>query len=308
MIIKTLRQGFRKAIRIPGILILFWAANLVTAYLINAPFQTALKATTESSLLADRLAAGLDMNLLIELFQVNRGLAAATGRLALVLGLFYLIAGVFISAGAFEVLRPFEERKGFWSGAAKHFWPFLRVFIWMIPFVVLMGVGLFLADLIRKAVVGADPLQSTAFWSTLSLLALAFLGLFCLTLIADYARAFLVARDEKRARKAVWESVRFILGHPVKTGGFLLFVFLLSGIISVLMNWVAGALGVLDSNSAIGLFLVGQALVLIRLFLRFTRYAGTIYLFDTLSPREMPEEDDFQEEYPDEDPLIALQV
>jgi hypothetical protein len=269
--------------------------------------KSALNATAGQSLLADRLKFGIDWNLLVELFQSNLGLGPSIAGLAMVtLGL-YFFAALFFAGGAFEVLRKSEDRTGFWSGCARHFWTFVRILIWTVPFVILVGLIVIFAEILKRWIVGDDPLQNVAFWSRVTIIVIAFLGILFLSLIADYARAYSVLEGDRRAAKSVWRAFRFILRHPIRTGGFLFLILLVSGLSAVVFRWFGSASGIFNSGPASVLFVLGQVYLLVKIVFRLTRYGGVLDIveraeFSPLPGRQIPEQID------EEEPLVTLET
>jgi len=285
-IILAFSTGLKRTVLQPRLILFFYLANLAAGILVTIPLKNALKATAGFSLLADRLVAGIDWNLVAELFQANRGLGSTMAALAIVLGGIYLVAGLFFSAGAYEELRDQADSAGFWGGAARHFWVFFRILLWLIP--VLIPIGLLVAALgwFRRLIVGEDPLQNIAFWSRLAVIGAAFLGLLIVSLVLDYARAYAVVRRDRRAGNAVRRAIGLIWKHPGVTGGFLVLLLAAGVLAAVLFEWAGSSTGFFSSGPAGALFLLGQAFILSRMILRLVRYAGALKILDIFDPQQ----------------------
>ena len=265
-----------------AVILLMFLLNLCAGAIIMVPLRTGLIQFSGESLMADRLITQVDPSFFFEFLIYNPSVTRTLISMIGMVGILYLVAGLFFSAGAFSILQ--GQESGFWGGGARFFGPFVRILLWTIPVAIVLGLGAAAVLGAKRLLLGSDPLQSWAVWGNLAVAMVLLFLLGILILIIDYARASAVQTGDRRARRAVAQAVRTVWNHPVVTLGFLATCTLL-GILSLGLYYLLTSLfsGFLSLGIVIPLALQ-QTLLLGRTALRLVRYAGTVHLSHQLAP------------------------
>jgi hypothetical protein len=292
MIANVTREGLAAARRNPRLAVTLWLVNLALALAAGVPGWLALSSVISTLPEADGLRERFSIGILVDLVEMRPGLLGGLALAALGVAFLGILAGAAATGGALEVLasgddRPFAHRFG--RGAGRFFLRFLRAGL-------LAGVAAALL-----AAVTAGPLfalnakmrrdsglevATTAVW--FAGLVVGGLAIVLALLALDAARVRIVREDARRVLPMLRSGFAVVLGHPVKWLGAwgvnALLLLLALGLFLAFRNAVPARTGPLVAL----LFVVQQAFVLTRAWLRVALLGTERALVDRLRPLPLP--------------------
>jgi hypothetical protein len=194
----------------------------------------------------------------------------------------FLIGGILDRYARMRAVRA----KGFFSACGVYFPRFLRLAIIAgLGYLLLFGVlhawffdSVFGWDGLYRQATHDLTVERTAFFIRLALY-LVFLAILAFwNLVMDYAKIRAVVEDRRSMLGAALAAWRFVVGHPLKTGGlYLINVLAFVAVVGVYGLVAPGASG-FGRAAWLG-FLIGQAYLLTRLAVKLAFYASQIALF-----------------------------
>jgi|Deesub1362B_J571_1020462.scaffolds.fasta_scaffold01357_4 hypothetical protein len=285
MVFSSLLRGIRSVWTYRRVVLLFYLANLLAAFLVMYPFRAVLGKFAGWSLMGKFLAGRLDMDFFFELLKYRQEVFPALFGLLMVVAVLYWIAELFLSAGAFGVLLQGEGYSSplFWRSAGTYFFRFVRIVLWGIPVFIAFYLIQFIEVGGQRLLFGRDPYQNVLYWGRWIRIGLQFLGFILWLMVLDYARIIAVATEERRMRVVVWQALRFVFGHFGKT--FLLAFLLYAGGILVGLAYqpVSNALSAPSSVTIGLLFIVQQLYMMFRMALRVARFSSQAVLYQKMA-------------------------
>ncbi|MCA9740829.1 MAG: hypothetical protein H6695_18870 [Deferribacteres bacterium] len=288
MIFSSIKHGFSQAWSHKRMLLVFYLANFLLAFVVMWPMRAMLKGFLGSSLMGAELAGQLNWDFVLEFFKEVSTAPNVFGSLVIVVPLIFWLITLFLSGGALAVFAMQEKYQPafFWGSAASFFGRFVRLALWSIPvFAVLMCLQL-LWPIVERIGFGSDPYQNVTYWGGWIKLGLRYLGIVLFFIVLDYARIYLVLHDEAKARIAIWEGIKFTIGNLGRTFALAFFLILIGLIALLLYNPIANALSAPSGLVIFLLFLVQQVYMLFRTLLKLASYAGQMHLYTGLTESE----------------------
>lgn len=281
-IFSALRSGIN---RISGIwkgVAAIWFISFLLAVFVSGPAKSIIKSSIGESMIVERLATHLDM----EVFQ-DPGMHLNNLMSVVVRGFLFLIPisilmNSFFAGGLFSALKGSAGRfstTSFWKSSAEYFWPFLLIsFIMSLIFIVLclIVIGIPVAIAASSGNMSDVSVTRTVFISATIMILIATIPL----LVTDYARAWLVSGDDK----APFRAIGFGFGQTFRKFGssWVLMIILLT--IQLLYIWLTMRFITRMSASTQGgiilLFIVSQVLFFGRLLLKTIRFASVTSLME----------------------------
>jgi hypothetical protein len=286
-ILLSLKTGlFRVAGAWKGILIV-WIVSVLMAWMVAYPLKGALSAAFGSSMITERLQAGIDIEVISEPGPAVATILSSLGAGLIIFILTGFLVNVFLSGGLFGRVSVFK--RDFWSSCGKNFWSFLVIML-------ITGITLFLVlsfvitiPLLINSLGGATT-ESQTIRSVKTALLIFLLILPVFLLWADFARAWQVRSDRSRSLAALG----FGLSRTFRT-------FLNSWIMMVLLLALQGLywLGVFKLLSGLpgeiggtAVFIIAQVLVIIRIILKVYRYACVTSLMEYTNPETLRDDEE----------------
>ena len=304
-IIAAFKDGWRRVVRAPAILLGVWMLTLLIAVpagrAIGASIAGSLGHSLEAGSMADGVnhewwerfaetAAGLDRTFTptiigfgavldnLSRFLDNGDLALGVASLAAA----YLLVWLFLAGGVLD--RYARDRptrvQAFFGACGTYFFRFLRLaVIGAIGYLFLFGlVHAWLFTSLFGWATRDVTVERTAFLIRLGLYA-GFLGLLAFwNVVMDYAKIRAVVEDRRSMLGAFLAGWRFVVGHPSKAGG--LYCLNATAFLVVVLLYALVAPGASGGVAAAWLaFAVGQAYLLARLAVKLAFYASQTSLF-----------------------------
>ncbi len=270
MIIASLKAGLRRAWAAKRVVLIYFLANLFCGMVLALPLRRLLDSTISNTTLGGTLGGRIDMNFLADLIFNHKDFFTTWRGLVIIVPAFYLLVNIFLSGGALSVLSSQEKYSTvhFWSGAAKYFGRFLRLWLMALPVFGIFFFIMFLEEGITRLFFGADPYQYVTYWARWVRMAL-FGGAALLSyMFFDYARIYSVLRDEPRMRFAWRHGLKFLFENLHKTLWLAVGLGLMGIIGMVVYNFFADRLIAANSWVLLLLFLLQQAFILFRMFMK----------------------------------------
>ena len=285
MIWKSFKSGLCQAWSTKRLVALLYLASAILGLLIALPVRAVLLDFAGRSLEGAALVNGVSTGFFFELLLHNEAGLAGLRTPALFASVAYLLASLFLSAGAFAILASGQgySATNFWGGAARFFGRFLRLTLWSS----LLLAALYLLPLasrgLQRLFFGSDPYEYVSYWGAWIRAGLLLIAFFFYRICFDYARIHAVVTDERRMRVSLWRGIGFALRNPAPAIGLALLVALVgSGALLIYRPLSAAVDGstVAAIVAAVGL---QQVYILWRAVIRLTRYGSQITLFRELA-------------------------
>jgi hypothetical protein len=284
MIIASMKTGLRRAGAAKRMVLTYFLANLFCGLVLALPLRRLLDSTISNTVLGEPLGGRIDMNFLMDLIFNHKDFIVTWRGLILIVPAFYLLINIFLSGGALSVLAGQEKYSTtlFWSGAAKYFGRFVRLWLMALPVFVIFFLMPFVEEGVTRVLFGADPYQYVTYWARWVRVAL-FGGAALLSyMFFDYARIYSVLRGEPRMRFAWRHGLKFLFENLRKT--FLLAASLgLIGIIGMIVyNFFADRLFAANMWVLLLLFLLQQTFMVFRMFMKVATFAAQANFYQSV--------------------------
>lgn len=280
-----MKTGFAQAWANKRLILLYYLTNLAFGTILMLPFRSVLRDFVGNSLMGEKLAGRLDMDFLFEFIKENPNLLSSYLILLPLLLIGYWLIMLFFSGGAFSLFIRGEKFSAaeFWGNAAKYFGRFIRLVLWSIPFGIALFCLQFIWNGLQRILFGSDPYQSVVYWGGWIKVGIRYLSFILFFLLLDYARIYVVSKDEKRMRTSLVQALKFAATNFWIMFGFASLLFLIGIICLILYNPIADLLHSPNSIIILLLFFWQQFYLAARMILRLTLYAGEVKLYQTIS-------------------------
>ncbi len=276
-------EALMKHLRMWGLL---YVVNLLLAFTAVLPFSGLLGETVAQSLGLERSLDGFDFGLLGD-FMNNYGqpfsvvLDQAKGGVLL-----FFLASLFLMGGVLQSLvhstRIFAYYD-FWKGCGQYFWRLVRLTLYFFIFQSILFLCCFFLFQMIAGSLSPFELESEvpvirAFWIVVPIwLSISTL----LLLIQDCAKIRMVHKNEFWLVFVIRDSIRFVLSNFIRT----YFLYLLYALTFLLLSFLyMKANRLFQANSTgtiIGMFLLGQLFILMRVGFKIAILGGLNFLYKT---------------------------
>jgi hypothetical protein len=305
--LSALREGVRRVNRAPAVWLGVWVLTVLVSLPLAAAMRDRLATSLGSSLAADEAASGVNYDWMQEFMSDATGLAATFKPAVIGFGAVldnlsafldndrqpvvivgaaavYIAAWLFLAGGIID--RYARDRRtyahGFFAASGVFFLRFLRLSIAMaLAYALLFGVfhpwlfGRVFPRLTRELTV-----ERTAFVIRVGLYGVFGCALAACNIVFDYAKVRAVVEDRRSMTGATIAGLRFIRRNPRAAAGLYLMDVLLFGAVLAVYGFIAPGAGNAGWSIWLG-FLLGQAFVLARLWVKLVFWASEIALFQS---------------------------
>jgi hypothetical protein len=244
------------------------------------PFKAELKTILGPSMITEKLANGINIDVL---FNSGAGLkilmSSLTSGFLLVMFL-GILANVFFNGGLFNLVRSREGKPvaaEFFVAAASNFWSFLL--IWLLLSLIILLAGLLVIGLPVMIAQGSQAEGITYRMLRIGLVVM-FLILPIFILVADYARAWQAASGLKDPFKAIGQGFKNTFRHFFSSWMVMLVVILVQGLYTLLVFKIVSRLNPVSGGGIFLLFILTQILFFIKLLMRSWRYGCVTSMFE----------------------------
>ncbi len=214
---KSYSQGIKRASSEGKLVWLLWLINVLFASLIYFQFSDYLNQVLSRSAAAANFLKTFDMNTFFELVIHNGEKLNILVSLAILLLIGFLFVSVFLNGGILFTLilpRKTEKRRRlaplFFEGGGKFFGRFLRLLIYSLILWLGIIVVILILNMILKPITKGGTNEVLMFYLILIQVVIAFLLLFLVKMIVDYARIKIVVEDTRKVFHPLFQAVGFI--------------------------------------------------------------------------------------------------
>jgi hypothetical protein len=292
-IFNAFAKGFSLADRKRRIIIYLWIINLLFAAVAAAPIYSLIKKDLAPSLMGDRMLEKFDFFWLGDFVYKYSDIFPVILTLVLVPLIVYMLLNIFLSGGIIGRLNDEEERvrlKDFFADCGRYFWRFFRLFLLSIPVYLIF---VMLLNSIAGAVMEIFTKNAVTEWPsviTANLKIVIFVLLFSIVnMVLDYTKIKLVLEDSTKVFKGFWHSVKFVFRRFFKAWALYLMVGLIFVIVSFIYLEVSTALPGHTMTFIVLTFILHQAYIMLRLWVKLDFYAAQMSYYRAQSPEPEPQ-------------------
>jgi hypothetical protein len=283
--IHAIAQGIRAVNRTKRMWLVYWLATTIFALVCALPVWMLVSSALGHSLWADRLMNEFDPQFAMELASATpAALLPAMAPAALVLAAAFVLLGTFLAGGAIAVFTSEDRAYSpgvFWSGCGKNFARLFR--LWLISLLFYTAV-LFANNWLAKAgqaIWGEGMEEHPLVFYARFRMVLILLLFFLVSMIFDYAKIRLVARDSRKTWRAAFGSVALVLRNFRRTAGTFACVLVLGVALLGVYTLLRGAAG----NWVVQSIVLAQAYVVSRIWIKLLFYASQTEMYLSISPQ-----------------------
>lgn len=275
---KAITAGFGRAARSLKAILVIWLFSVIGISIIALPVKSGVMTNLGSSMASELIKDSFSIDFWTGLDVTMPLLGGFLKGLAYLIFIYFFL-NVFLTGGLFDSLRANVcgyTLKSFFKSSAANFFSFLTVTL-LVLLMIIFSAALIIGVpvLITRSGDGGDA----AILGTVKIARIVyFLLVPVFLLVADYSRSWLAANNKKLIFKSLGYGFRATFSSFLSSYIFMLLLvaiqlgFLL--LVTKLMSFTTGTVGGLFV-----LFIVSQALIIIKLFLRAWRYGGVTTLF-----------------------------
>jgi hypothetical protein len=262
--------------------LIIWFFSLLMVSLLAIPMKGAINSGFGNSMITERLIDGINIEVFADLGEGLKSLISyfTSGFFMLILAGYLLNA--FLSGGLFNGLKGSSGKLSageFFRASAKYFWSFLVI---LLIISIIVFVLAFLVIIIPMSLAGKSeiPVEGALFNTFVVVLPVFLLLLTILLLVADYARAWQVSKEQN----ACFRAIGFGFSQTFRTffSSWPLIVIVLA--VQVLYTWlvlsILTAMKPVTGGGVFLLFLVSQILFIIKILLKVWRYGSVTSLME----------------------------
>jgi hypothetical protein len=275
-IFNSLKTGFSRSVKSWKGIAIIWIYSLLLVSLVAMPMKNSLKAAFGNSMIADRLASGINTEVYADMEAGFRSLISYfSGGLIMIMLVGFLI-NAFLSGGLFNNLKgtsaPFSYYD-FFRSSVKNFWSFTVITI-IISFLIILLAILVIVIPVSIVSQASPSSEGAAFKTFICMTSIFFLILPLLLLVADYARAWQVSQDKNACFKAIGFGFRQIFSTFISSYPMMFFLLIVQFLYGWLVLRLLGGIRPFAETGIVLLFIISQILFFIRIFLKIWRYGS----------------------------------
>ncbi len=276
--IKAVTSGTTRALRSLKALLIIWLLTFSFLAVFLTPLKSFVNTALGNTASTNLLNNGFNISFFTDLGQsFNPMMSAISGGVLILLLLFFFLY-IFMYGGLFDSLlenRLSYKPGEFFRASARYFLSYTAVVlisILIILFVMFLVIGLPLIIQDRGSEESLIRLMKI-----LRIVAILILPVFLL--VADYARVWLAANDQKKVFKALGYGFKATFRSFLGSYFFMLLMVIIQALFTVLVVDILAAYTPDSGGGMFLLFMLSQLLFLIRIFLRAVRYGGIAALY-----------------------------
>ena len=262
--------GFLKAVKLPRMLFLIYLSNLFTALLLALPFMGAVKNGFGHSSLTSDLVHDFNFTAIGNLMYYHGdGILAILGGIKWIV-LAYFLLSIFLTGGIVGTYnKESYSNSHFFGSGAYNFFRFLGLNLISIVFQLIFALAVYVPlYMILKSKADLAETETPLYYLIIAGIGIHSILFLIISMINDYGKFYLVLSNSFNIFKGFWRGTKYVFGHFLKT--FFLYVFMLFIPVAIMYIYLyfqpdlkmATGVGILI------VFLVQQAFVLLRCFLR----------------------------------------
>jgi hypothetical protein len=281
-VIASVRSGISSSFKALKGVVVVWLFSILLVSLVAMPMRSALKAGLGDSMITEKLAKGIDIEVLADLGSNFKSLISYFSSGLLMILITGFLINSFLAGGLFNSMKASSgifSAGEFFRSSSKNFWSFFVISLLICTIILLM---LILIVVIPVSVVAQSEISSEgSVFKTVFITVLIFLiVLTLLFLVADYARAWQVSKE----KNACFKALGFGFRQTFRTflSSFPLMLVLLA--VQMLYGWLVLIIlsGIKPQTGAgiLLLFLLSQILFIVKILLKTWRYGSVTRLME----------------------------
>ncbi len=281
-IAKAYTKGFIQTAKYPRMLFILYFANILMALLFALPFFSALKSSAGHSDFLNGLLAGYDRTVFSNImYYSGEAFNAITSSIKWLM-LAYFLLSVFLTGGIIRTLNDDKFSTSSFFGAGAHSF-FRYLGLSLIIVVVQLILLLLIAIPVGKYIGGNfSEFQSELTAYYIAFFAIGFYALIFLlvSMIGDYAKLYLELNNSFNIFKGFWGGVKYAFQHFLKTYALYLILLFLPAVIMYVYFYFESDMKMATGIGILIVFLMQQAFVLLRVFLRTWILSSQLMVYD----------------------------
>lgn len=279
-ILSHLVSGAKRSVLSWKWILVIWLATFFLVALVALPFKAGINSMIGSSMITEKLREGINLDFIANTGSSMSVLTSFLKSGIILVLLFGLLINVFFAGGLFTCLRMKDygtARPGFFAGASSNFRSFLMISIMIYLLIIflsflVMGIPVMVAQ-------GSD--SEKAIFDTVKVTgAVLALLLPVVMLVADNARAWQAVTERKHAFRAIGNGFRLTFSRFFSSYLVIAAVMIVQLLFTWLVVKISGGMNPGSGGGIFIMFLLFQALFIVKIFLRTWRYASVTSLFE----------------------------
>jgi len=289
--VNAIKTGLLRSVKAWKGVLIAWLFYSLFVVVLAIPLRSSIRSGFGNSMITERFADGFNLEAFSDLENVGRSLISSLSSgllLALVIG---IILNAFLSGGLFASLKDKAGRltpSGFFAASGKYFLKFL--FITFILSIIALLLGFFIIFTPAGLVMQSEPdLEKLSLIIGIVSGFLYFIILSIIVLVADYARAWNVGREQPLCFRAIGFGIKRTFERFRSSFMVVLFIMLVQGILTFL---VYEFIGMWRPDSGWGvflLFMISQLFFIMRLLIKTWRYGAVTNLMELIDKSSQEE-------------------
>jgi hypothetical protein len=280
--INTYISGFRNSIKFAKLIFLIYCFNLILALIVVIPFRSTLAAGFGQSMLPDTLLNGFDFTSISEFMRLDSNKIAGFFVQVKWIVMLYLFLNIFFAGGILASIINNEKYglRSFIDGCLNYAFRFLKLFIYMAIFQILVAVIVYLPlVLIMKATAKTVDSESTQFYIGLAGFLVHLFLFSILLMVSYYTKIRIVAEDSKKVFKYIFKSVRFVFSHFLSVFPLIILLVVSLAILICLFFFLNHIIGTSTGLTILIMFIIQQGFIFSRVFIRIWAYSSQYNLY-----------------------------
>lgn len=285
-IFKSLGSGALRALGSWKAIMIVWFVTLLLVSLFVFPMKSIMKTGFGSSMAPELLRTGINLDVLVDLEKYAAGILSYLSSGLFLLLLIGILMYSFFAGGLFKSVSNSEQVLSvpcFFRASGRYFFYFLGV--WFFVVLMILVSGLIIVGLPAGLISRAENPPQGVLQTVVIITGLIFLaGMIVFLLVADYARAWLIAAEKPALFRALGSGFRLTFSNF----GSSFIMMLIIMVIMVLFGWmVSSVIGAWKPETGGGvfvLFIVTQLLFFAKILLKTLRYGSVTVLMELNKP------------------------
>jgi len=271
-IIKPYFKGLKTTLSSTKMTFVIYFFTLFLALLVALPFKSMLSDAVGKSMSTYTLLSDFDYTAYKDFLLQHEDVIKYFQKQFIWFGLFYLISSIFISGGILSVIHNKKNKstlKTFFVGCGEYFSRFLRLAVILIP------LHLLIAALVFGAARFIIKSQIESFKSEVDIVIIASIGILIylflavlIFIVSDYSKIVLVQNDSTKVLNSLGKGVKFTFQHLISTYSLYLLLLALPFLLIISYFVLETKIGMVSSSTIIGMFVVQQIFVGLRIFVK----------------------------------------
>lgn len=282
-IFKSLGAGALRALGSWKLILIVWFVTLLLVSIFVIPVKGIMKAGLGSSTAAGLLRSGINLDILSDLENYAKSILSHFTSVWFLFMLTGVMMYAFFAGGLFKSVSDSAQTLSvpcFFRAAGKYFWYFLGV--WFFVLLMMLFTGLLIVGLPAGLIAQAENPPGGVLQTVVIVTGLIFLALLIIfLLVADYARAWLIAAEKPALFRALGSGFSLTFSHLGSSFFMMLIIMVIMALFGWIVSSVIGAWKPETGGGVFVLFMVSQLLFFVKILLKIWRYGSVTTLMQS---------------------------